>query len=172
MPATSSYTQIIQAIWNSIRTYAPLVAFRAGLQPQTGGRDFDLSDSDNWTLPGGESGIPSLDESPAIAVLPSNISRVQGGSSKQWIASPVFSVVAWISTENIDQYHRFMQLILLALATGAEMQFVDFSSPALSFPNLTLTAFESGETESLIDGTDQWWKGEILISTQYPFTVS
>ena len=156
MAPVSASIQIVQAIWNYIYRDSALRTFRLTLEATSGGRDFDISLS-NESFPLGND-LPGIDESPAILVFPNDPLEIEGRTHKLYNESARFVVRIWIHPSTPDQAFRFHELVKYALLRGHEQRFVDATSPGLVAPIIDLVEMDPpGAMKRVTDEDDRAW---------------
>ena len=169
MAATSDTTKFIQGIWNALRNHSALLAFRAG-KNVTGGYDYDIS-LGRPSVPRGEDRVPPIEHSPAITVQLAAVPIPTSGPQCQGRKVTTLAVEGWILCDDPDDFHRYLDLIGDALLDGAEMNFVDATSPGLVsvLPNIESVNFEQGEITDENELAKNWRRGEIRVVISHRF---
>lgn len=161
MPSVAVYTKLANAVWNALRSYTDLAAFRSA---RGGGTDFDGS-TDLQAFP---SGIPSTPDSPAIAIVLATPPEIDAGSSKQWDESITLKVYLWIQTRQPDDFNRYVELAKLAILDKAETCFIDGTSPSLSFPDLIAAPLiRPGDVLDPTELPNNWWRATFLVDMAF-----
>lgn len=157
MSSVGVYTKLADGVWNAIRTYTDLVSFRSALG---GGTDFDGS-SDLASFP---TGLPGIQDSPAIAIVLATPPDITAGSSRQWDEAITLKVYLWLNTRQPDDFNRFVELTKLAILDKAETCFIDGTSPSLSFPDLIAAPIiRPGDVLDPTELPNNWWRATFLV---------